>query len=186
VRGRFWASDSDSETDEEVDLTVDSLAASMSNLSLTLPIRSPGLVTQTSLLIQVSEPTVVRAMDNKVHYVSSISSSSTTGHRIEFRPPRQTKMMGRLWEGLLPALRVSPKWCLGDTMQMAKVNPSRPSSTYGGYDASRCSQPGWQPLVEKPRWHVGSEVSGKVRGSSNFKSSVGCTQIDSWAGRFLV
>jgi hypothetical protein len=82
--GQFWASNSDSDTNDEVDFTVDNLAASMSNLSLTSPVRSPGSVSKSSALIKVSEPPVVVAMKDKVH---PASSTSTKGCRIGVGPP---------------------------------------------------------------------------------------------------
>jgi hypothetical protein len=87
----------------------------------------------------------------------------------------------RSWEGSLPALRVSPKWSIGDAMRtaMVKVKPSRPSGIYGGYDPSKRVQPWRQPPVEKARRHAGSNMSGEVRGSSNLKSSMDCSQTDS-------
>jgi hypothetical protein len=70
VKGRFWASDNDSEADEEVDLTVDSLVASMSNLSLASP------------PFEVAEASMVRAL--VVHSASSSSSSKTPSRRIQY------------------------------------------------------------------------------------------------------
>jgi hypothetical protein len=100
----------------------------MSNLSIASPVRSPESVSKSSLPIKVSKPSAVVAMHDAI-YPASASLISTKGCKIEHVPPRQTKNICRPWEGPLPASRISPKWCLGDTLQKAKVRPSLSSCT---------------------------------------------------------
>jgi hypothetical protein len=58
-------------------------------------------------------------------------------------------------------LRMSPKWCLGDALQKAKVRPSC-STVFKG--AARRDRVGWQPSVEKLLLCARSTLNGDVRG----------------------
>jgi hypothetical protein len=60
-------------------------------------------------------------------YQASASSATARGSRIGLHPPRKAINIHRPWEGPLPALRISPKWSLGDPLQKAMVMRSNPS-----------------------------------------------------------
>jgi hypothetical protein len=94
--------------------------------SIASPVESLGSVSKELPPIKVSQPSEVVALQGTDHPVSA-SSKSTKGCKFEPAPPRRTKNIRRPWEGPLPAPRISPKWCLGDALQKAKVRPPLPS-----------------------------------------------------------
>jgi hypothetical protein len=103
------------EYEDEVDFMVDNLTASMSNMSLASTVRSLRSVSKLSPPIKVLEPSVVIFLQDTVH-LASASSISTKRYKIEHVPPQRSKNTSRPWEGPPLALRISPKWCLGDAL----------------------------------------------------------------------
>jgi hypothetical protein len=139
--------------------------------SIASPVESLGSVSKELPPIKVSQPSEVVALQGTDHPVSA-SSKSTKGCKFEPAPPRRTKNIRRPWEGPLPAPRISPKWCLGDALQKAKVRPPLPSCSSIVKGEVRRDRIGQRPSVEKFLMHARSLMKGEVRGEKVQKSNL--------------
>jgi hypothetical protein len=90
-------------------------------------------------------------------------------------PPRKAINFRRLWEGPLLALRISPKWSLGDALQNATVKRSNPSFSSAFRGSRKSNHVRWRSSVKEQRPHARSTSQGDVTGraGSNFEQRLG-------------
>jgi hypothetical protein len=119
IGGRFWVSGSGSNSKVDEVIMVDELVSSMSNLSISSPMRPPTPKSVVPLLVSVEGQSMISFVKD-----TTTSSIHDRGSKIRMGVDHQARNSHRSWEEPLPALRISPKMLLGDALQKAKVQYS--------------------------------------------------------------